>query len=150
MLKKYSIILVTVSSLLLSVTSNSQSLATESTPNPILSPIQQYEIDLIKYKVDYRIFQDARTLREQELRAIAITFIQALRQANEDARNAGRGASSKAAFAAARALAASNRDKAVAELEPLMSPPKPPIKPNGFSSKGSKSKGPFPRTEKKN
>jgi hypothetical protein len=129
---------------------SSPSFAVEVTPAPTLSPAQQYELDLIKYRIEYRIYQDARDLRAKELRAIAIAFNQALRQATEDARNAGRGASSKAIFAAARALAAANRDKAIAELPPLMSPPQPPFKPKGFVSKGNKSKEPSPRSGKKN
>lgn len=148
MSRKHRILLIAISSLILT-TISSPSFAAESTPAPTLSPIQQFELDLIKYKIEYRIYQDARNLREKELRAIAITFVQALRQANEDARNAGRGASAKAAFAAARALAAANRDKAVAELPPLMSPPQPPIKPQGYSGKGNKSKAPSPKAEKK-
>lgn len=131
-------------------TTSTHSFAAEVTPAPTLSPVQQYEFDLMEYKLEYRIYQDARALREKELRAIAITFNQAIKQAYMDAKSAGRGASSKAAFAAARALAAANRDKAVAELEPLMSPPQPPIKPKGFSHKGNKSKGPSPRADKKN
>lgn len=149
MLSRKRILLVLISSLLISTPSTS-SFAADVTPVPTLSPAQQYELDLIKYKIEYRIYQDARELRDRELRAIAVAFAQALRQANEDARNAGRGASSKAAFAAARALAATNRDKAVAELPPLMSPPQPPVKPYGFSAKGNKSKGPTPRADKKN
>lgn len=149
MSKKYLILPILISSLMISTTSPSSFAATAS-PAPSLSPAQQYELDLIKYKIELRIYQDARVLRDRELRAIAITFIQALRKANEDARDAGRGATSKAALAAARALAAANRDKAVAELEPLMSTPEPPVKPNGYSSKGNKSKGPSPRADKKN
>lgn len=149
MLSRNRILLVLISALAFS-TPSSSSFAADVTPAPTLSPAQQYELDLIKYKIEYRIYQDARDLREKELRAIAIEFNQALRRAAEDARNAGRGASSKAAFAAARALAAANRDKAVAELPPLMSPPQPPVKPYGFSAKGSKSKGPTPRADKKN
>lgn len=149
MLSRNRILLVLISALAFS-TPSSSSFATDVTPVPTLSPAQQYELDLIKYKIEYRIYQDARDLREKELRAIAIEFNQALRRAAEDARNAGRGASSKAAFAAARALAAANRDKAVAELPPLMSPPQPPVKPYGFAAKGSKSKGPTPRADKKN
>lgn len=149
MLSRKRILLVLISALVISTPSTS-SFAADVIPAPTLSPAQQYELDLIKFKIEYRIYQDARDLRERELRAIAIAFNQALRQANEDSKNAGRGASSKAAFAAARALAATNRDKAVAELPPLMSPPQPPVKPYGFSAKGSKPKGATPRADKKN
>jgi len=149
MSRKHRILFIVISSLVVTMTS-SPSFAAEVTPAPTLSPAQQYELDLIKYKIEYRIYEDARDLREKELRAIAIAFNQALRQANEDARNAGRGAASKAAFAAARALAAANRDKAIAELPPLMTPPQPPIKPKGFVSKGNKSKESSPRSDRKN
>jgi hypothetical protein len=149
MSRKHRILFTVISSLVVTM-SFSPSFAAEVTPAPTLSPAQQYELDLIKYKIEYRIYEDARDLREKELRAIAIVFNQALRQANEDARNAGRGAASKAAFAAARALAAANRDKAIAELPPLMNPPQPPIKPKGFVSKGNKSKESSPRSDRKN
>jgi hypothetical protein len=149
MSRKHRILLIVISSLVISTTSTS-SFAAEVTPAPTLSPVQQYELDLIEYKIEYRIYQSARALREKELRAIAITFVRALRQAHEDYKLAGRGASSKATFEAARALAAANRDKAVAELEPLMTPPQPPIKPKGFSSKANKLKTPSPRADKKN
>ena len=126
--------------------------AVESTPSPAatLSPIQQYELDMIEYKNQFKIYQEARAVREQELRAIATTFIQALKQASKELKNAGRGASSRANFAAATALAAANRDKAVAELEPLMNPPQPPTKPSGYGMKGNKWKAPSPKAEKKN
>ncbi len=126
--------------------------AVESTPSPAatLSPIQQYELDMIEYKNQFKIYQEARAVREQELRAIATTFIQALKQASKELKNAGRGASSRANFAAATALAAANRDKAVAELEPLMDPPQPPTKPSGYGMKGNKWKAPSPKAEKKN
>lgn len=148
MSRKHRILLIVISSLVISTTSTS-SFAAEVTPAPTLSPVQQYELDLIEYKIEYRIYQDAFALREKELRAIAITFIKALRQAHQDYKLAGRGASSKATFEAARALAAANRDKAVAELEPLMTPPQPPIKPRGYSPKANKSKTPSPRADKR-
>jgi hypothetical protein len=126
--------------------------AAEVTPTPAatLSPIQQYELDMIEYKNQFKIYQEARAVREQELRAIATTFIQALKQAHKELKNSPRGASSKANFAAATALAAANRDKAVAELEPLMNPPQPPTKPSGYGMKGNKWKAPSPKAEKKN
>lgn len=126
--------------------------AAEVTPTPAatLSPIQQYELDMIEYKNQFKIYQEARAVREQELRAIATTFIQALKQAHKELKNSPRGASSKANFAAATALAAANRDKAVAELEPLMNPPQPPTKPSGYGVKGNKWRTPSPKAEKKN
>lgn len=144
-----------ISPLLLSLTLSISALpatAVESTPSPTatLSPIQQYELDMIEFKNQFKIYQEARAVREQELRAIGATFIQALKQASKELKNAGRGASSRANFAAATALAAANRDKAVAELEPLMDPPQPPSKPSGYGMKGNKPKGPSPKAEKKN
>jgi hypothetical protein len=121
-----------------------------SAPTPALSPYQLYELELITYKIELRIYRDARIVREQQLRSIAKTFTQAIKQAYEDSKIEGKGASSRAAFAAARAIAAANRDKAVADLEPLMSPPIPPEKPYGYSPKGNKSKAPSPKAEKKN
>lgn len=144
-----------VSPLILSLTLAFSALpasAAEITPSPAatLSPFAQYELDMAKYKIEYKLYQEARASREQELRVIGITFIQAIRQATRELKSAGRGASSKASFAAATALAAANRDKAVAELEPLMDPPQPPTKPPGYWMKGNKSKGPSPKAEKKN
>jgi hypothetical protein len=121
-----------------------------SAPTPALSPYQLYELELITYKIELRIYRDARIVREQQLRSIAKTFTQAIKQAYEDSKIEGKGASRRAAFAAARAIAAANRDKAVADLEPLMSPPIPPEKPYGYSPKGNKSKAPSPKAEKKN
>ena len=146
-----------ISPLLLSLTLSISALpatAVEITPSPspsaTLSPIQQYELDMIEFKNQFKIYQEARELREQELREIGATFIQALKQASKEFKNAGRGASSRANFAAATALAAANRDKAVAELEPLMNPPQPPAKPSGYGMKGNKQRGPSPKAEKKN
>lgn len=148
-----------ITPLLLSLTLSCATLpshAAEITPSPTatFSPFAQYELDLAKYKIEFKLYQEARALREQELRAIGITFIQAIRQASKELRSAGRSASSQASFAAARALAAANRDKAVAELEPLMDPPQPPTKPPGYwmkgnGMKGNKSKEPSPKAEKK-
>ena len=146
-----------ISPLLLSLTLSISALpatAVEITPSPspsaTLSPIQQYELDMIEFKNQFKIYQEARVEREQELREIGSTFIQALKQASKEFKNAGRGASSRANFAAATALAAANRDKAVAELEPLMNPPQPPAKPSGYGMKGNKQRGPSPKAEKKN
>ena len=146
-----------ISPLLLSLTLSISALpatAVEITPSPspsaTLSPIQQYELDMIEFKNQFKIYQEARALREQELREIGATFIQALKQASKEFKSAGRGASSRANFAAATALAAANRDKAVAELEPLMNPPQPPAKPSGYGMKGNKQRGPSPKAEKKN
>ena len=144
-----------ISPLLLSLTLSISALpatAVEITPSPAatLSPIQQYELDMIEFKNQFKIYQEARASREQELREIGATFIQALKQASKEFKNAGRGASSRANFAAATALAAANRDKAVAELEPLMNPPQPPAKPSGYGMKGNKQRGPSPKAEKKN
>jgi hypothetical protein len=150
--------------LLLSLTLSISALpasSAEITPSPTatLSPFAQYELDMAKYKIELKIYQKARAEQVRQLRFIAITFNQALRQAYIELRSTGRSASSRASFAAARALAAANRDKAVAELEPLMDPPQPPDKPSGYGMKGNgmkgngmkgnKSKGLSPKAEKK-
>lgn len=144
-------ILVAITSLMVSTVSLQASSA-ENNPAPpaTLSPYQLYELELIEFKIEMRIYLDARIVREQQLRSISITFNRALRQAYKDFNLAGRSASSKAAFAAARAVAAADRDKAVADLEPLMDPPEPPARPNGYMSKGNKSKAPSPKAEKRN
>jgi flagellar biosynthesis/type III secretory pathway protein FliH len=143
--------LVVFTSIIIFTAGTSASAAENNLPSaPALSPHQLYELALIKYKIELSIYQDAREVREQQLRAIANTFNQALKQAHEEARSAGKNASSKATFAAARAIAAANRDRAVADLEPLMSAPLPPEKPIGYSAKTNKSKASSPKAEKKN
>lgn len=151
MSKIRNIVALSLSSLLIISTAN-PSLAAEKTPPPAitLSPFEQYELDLIKFKIEFRIYLEARAEREQQLRVIANTFYRALKQAQQEAKSAGRGASSKAIFFAARAAAAEDRDKAVAELEPLMDPPQPPIKPPGNWKKGNKSKAFSSNHEKSN
>jgi len=149
-----------ITPLLLSLTLSISALpasSAEITPSPAatLSPFAQYELDMAKYKIELKIYQKARAERVRQLRFIAITFNQVLRQAYVELKSTGRSASSRASFAAARALAAANRDKAVAELEPLMDPPQRPEKPAGYWMKGkqmkdNKSKGHSPKAEKKN
>jgi hypothetical protein len=99
------------------------------TPTSTLSPIAQYEQALQQFKIDMRAYQEARALREQQLRIILRDFNRALRKATEDALIAGKSAGSKAALAAARAAAATARDEAVALLGPEPEPPTPPMKP---------------------
>jgi hypothetical protein len=115
-------------------------------PAPILSPAEQYAEALQQFKIEMKEFQDARALREQQLRIILRDFNRALRKASEDALLAGKSAGSKAALAAARAAAASARDEAVALLGPEPVAPTPPTKP----MKMSKSFGPSQKPGKKN
>ena len=56
MLSRNRILLVLISALVIS-TPSSSSFAADVTPAPTLSPAQQYELDLIKYKIEYRIYQ---------------------------------------------------------------------------------------------
>ena len=118
------------------------------TPSPTstLSPAAQYEEALKQFKFDMREFQEARVLREQQLRMILIDFNRALRKATEDARIAGKNAGSKAALAAARATAAAERDEAVALLGPEPVVPTPPAKP----LKGAKVSSPSQKPGKRN
>jgi hypothetical protein len=115
-------------------------------PAPILSPAEQYVEAMRQFKIEMKEFQDARALREQQLRIILKDFNRALRKASEDALLAGKSAGSKAALAAARAAAASARDEAVALLGPEPVAPTPPTKP----MKMSKSFGPSQKPGKKN
>ncbi len=115
-------------------------------PAPILSPAEQYAEAMQQFKIEMKEFQDARALREQQLRIILRDFNRALRKASEDALLAGKSAGSKAALAAARAAAASARDEAVALLGPEPVAPTPPAKP----MKMSKSFGPSQKPGKKN
>lgn len=104
---------------------------TKPTPAPTstLSPMVQYEMDLQKFKIEMKGYQEARVLREQELRSILTEFNKALRKATEDSRITGKSAGSKATLASARAAAATTRDEAVALLGPEPIAPIPPIKP---------------------
>jgi hypothetical protein len=115
-------------------------------PAPILSPADQYAEAMKQFKIDMKEYQDARVVREQQLRIILRDFNRALRKASEDALLAGKSAGSKAALAAARAAAASARDEAVALLGPEPVAPTPPTKP----MKMSKSFGPSQKPGKKN
>jgi len=118
------------------------------TPSPIstLSPTAQYVEALQQYKIDMRLYLEAKSLREQQLRLILNEFNRALKRASDESRSAGRGAGSKAAFAAARSEAATARDEAVALLGPEPEPPIAPIKP----TKGAKSFTPSQKPTKKN
>ena len=115
-------------------------------PTSTLSAFAQYEEALQQFKIDMRAYQEARALREQQLRIILIDFNRALRKATEDARLAGKSATSKAALATARAAAATERDEAVALLGPEPEPPIAPIKP----MKGAKISNPSQKPGKKN
>ena len=118
------------------------------TPSPTstLSPMAQYQLDVEKFKIDMREYQEARALREQELRSILIDFNKALRKASEEARIAGKSAGSKGALASARAAAATARDEAVELLGPEPIAPTPPMKP----MKGPKSSIQIQKPGKKN
>ena len=115
-------------------------------PTSTLSPAAQYEEALQQYKIDMRAYQEARALREQQLRMILMDFNRALRKAADDARFAGKSAGSKAVLASARAAAATARDEAVALLGPEPEPPIAPMKP----MKVGKSFGPSQKPGKKN
>ena len=115
-------------------------------PTSTLSPMAQYQLDFELFKIEMREYQEARALREQELRVILIEFNKALRRASEDARIAGKSAGSKATLASARAAAATARDEAVALLGPEPIAPIPPIKP----MKGAKASKEMQKPGKKN
>ena len=115
-------------------------------PAPILSPADQYAEAMQQFKIDMKEYQDARVVREQQLRIILRDFNRALRKAAEDALLAGKSAGSKAALAAARAAAANERDEAVSLLGPEPVAPTPPVKP----MKMAKSFAPSQKPGKKN
>ena len=115
-------------------------------PTSTLSPMAQYQMDFELFKIEMREYQEARALREQELRVILIEFNKALRRASEDARIAGKSAGSKAPLASARAAAATARDEAVALLGPEPIAPTPPMKP----MKGTKASKETQKPRKKN
>ena len=129
--RRLRIILITLTIFSLGISSPSARADVKPTPSPapILSSAEQYAEAMQQFKIDMRAFQEARALREQQLRVILIDFNRALRKASDDARLAGKSAGSKAALAAARAAAATERDEAVALLGPEPEPPTPPMKP---------------------
>jgi hypothetical protein len=139
-------IALTVFALALSGTSAHADVKPTPSPNSTLSPAEQYVAALAQFKLDMKAFQDARVLREQQLRLILMDFNRALRKAAEEARLAGKSASSKATLAAARAAAATERDAAVSLLGPEPVPPTPPAKP----MKGAKVFSPSQKPAKKN
>jgi hypothetical protein len=98
-------------------------------PTSTFSPMVQYQLDLEQFKIEMKEYQEARVLREQDLRLILAEFNKALRKASEDSRIAGKSAGSKATLASARAAAANTRDEAVAQLGPEPVAPTPPAKP---------------------
>ncbi len=118
------------------------------TPSPAstLSPTLEYEEAIQQFKIEMREYQQARILREKQLRVILNDFNRALKRASEDARIAGKSAASRATFAAARAAAATARDEAVLLLGPEPIAPTPPPKPN----KGAKVFSPSQKPGKKN
>ena len=118
-------------------------------PTSTLSPAAQYEEALQQYKIDMRVYQEARALRAQQLRMILMDFNRALRKASDDARFAGKSAGSKAVLASARAAAATARDEAVALLGPEPEPPIAPMKPMK-PMKVAKSFAPSQKPGKKN
>jgi len=140
--------LITLTILTLGISSSSAHAEVKPTPSPapILSPADQYAEALQQFKIDMKEYQDARVVREQQLRIILRDFNRALRKATEDALLAGKSAGSKAALAAARAAAANERDEAVALLGPEPVAPTPPVKP----MKMAKSFAPSQKPGKKN
>jgi len=129
--RRLRIILITLTIFSLGISSSSARADVKPTPSPapIHSSAEQYAEAMQQFKIDMRAYQEARALREQQLRMILIDFNRALRKASDDARLAGKSAGSKAALAAARAAAATERDEAVALLGPEPEPPTPPMKP---------------------
>jgi hypothetical protein len=122
----------------------------EVTPSPAptatLSPLAQYEIDLEQYRQDLKEFKIARAAYDRQLIAISLEFTRSLERALREARATGKGATTKANLAAARAQAALARDAAVAGLGLPPVQPIPPQKP----MKVGKFKSPTPRSEKRN
>ena len=131
-----------------SISTSPASADVKPTPSPTstLSPAAQYAEALQQFKIDMKLYLEAKALREQQLRLILIDFNKALKRAYEEARIAGKGAGSKSALAAARSQAATARDEAVALLGPEPQPPIAPIKP----IKGAKSFAPSQKPGKKN
>jgi hypothetical protein len=116
------------------------------TPTATLSPLAQYESELEQYREDLKEFKIARAAYDRQLIAISLEFTRSLERALREARATGKGATTKANLAAARAQAALARDASVAALGLPPVPPIPPQKP----MKVGKFKSPTPRSEKRN
>jgi hypothetical protein len=140
------VIAIAISSFGISTSPASADVKPTPSPTSTLSPAAQYAEALQQFKIDMKLYLEAKALREQQLRLILIDFNKALKRASEEARIAGKGAGSKAALAAARSQAATARDEAVALLGPEPEPPIAPIKP----IKGAKSFAPSQKPGKKN
>ena len=144
-MRKVSLLVALLSLSLITVPASADVKPTPS-PTSTLSPMAQYQLDVEKFKIDMREYQEARAIREQELRSILNDFNKALRKASDDARIAGKSAGSKGALASARAAAATARDEAVELLGPEPIAPTPPMKP----MKGPKSSIQIQKPGKKN
>jgi len=127
-MRKVSLLVALLSLSLITVPASADAKPTPS-PTSTLSPMVQYQMDLEQFKIDMKEYQEARVLREQQLRSILSDFNKALKKASEDARIAGKSAGSKAALSSARAAAATARDEAVELLGPEPVAPTPPLKP---------------------
>jgi hypothetical protein len=133
--RRFSAIVIAISIISIGISASPTHADVKPTPSPTstLSPAAQYEEELEQFKIDMKVYQKVRALREQQLRSILMDFNRALKRASDDARFAGKSAGSKAALAAARAAAATARDEAVALLGPEPEPPIAPMKPMKIS-----------------
>ena len=146
--RRFTAIVIAITVTSIGISSSPAHADVKPTPSPTstLSPAAQYAEALQQYKIDMKLYLDAKSLREQQLRLILVDFNKALKKASDEARVAGKGAGSKAALAAARSQAATARDEAVALLGPEPVPPTAPIKP----MKGAKGFAPSQKPGKKN
>jgi len=140
------VVAISISSIGLSTSAAHADVRPTPSPTSTLSPAAQHEEAIQQFKIDWKEFQDARALRELQLRLILVDFNRSLRKAAEDARISGKNARSKAALATARATAAAERDEAVALLGPEPVAPTPPAKP----LKGAKISSPSQKPGKRN
>jgi hypothetical protein len=139
-------ILATAMGLSIMATPASAEVTPSPMPSPTAAPKLLYELELEQYREDLKEYKVARAAYDRRCIAIAVEFTRALERAARDAKAAGKGATTKANLAAARAQAALIRDTAVAALGLPPVPPVPPQKP----MKMGKFKSPTPRPEKKN
>ncbi len=139
-------ILATAMGLSIIATPASADVTPSPTPNATAAPLLPYDLELEPYREAVKGHEVARAAYDRQLIAIAVEFTRSLERAARDAKAAGKGATTKANLAAARAQAALIRDAAVAALGLPPIPPVPPQKP----MKMGKFKSPTPRPEKKN
>jgi predicted Ser/Thr protein kinase len=112
--RRFTAIVIAITVTSIGISSSPAHADVKPTPSPTstLSPAAQYLEALQQFKIDTKVYLEAKSLREKQLRGILMDFNRALKKATDEARMAGKSAGSKAALAVARSEAATARDEA--------------------------------------